>query len=302
MIMRNNRFVFYNPDSNPEIKENFFGCSSHGFSTITRCVSPGEKGFAVWEHELPGKVCSGTYQSVLQGLSMLPFSPEICIVLYKRATGFEDFLSQAVKTHPDASFIGGGASFTGDMKEGKLLPGAEDVCVLAVSTKNFKVEKLNIFDDKNIRLEIEPVSDRSFSKIRELPDGKWLNAVSYYRRKQAEYGIDLKNFENLCFSDGNRRNLHCSILDGNIFSGANLPKDNLLFINYVSSEKATERLSHFLSDTDSLILGCAGIRSIVHEPFYTGKGTLAGFMFGEIVTCGAQAELGNLMLTKLKIL
>ena len=80
------------------------------------------------------------------------------------------------------------------------------------------------------------------------------------------------------------RNLHCSISDGNIFAGANLPKDNLLFMNYISSEKATEQLLDFINDTDSLIFGCAGIQSLVNKSFYTGKGTLAGFMFGEIVT------------------
>lgn len=298
--MHTNRFVFFNPDARPEIYEEFTGCSSNGFSTMTQCVPPIEKGFAIWEHELPGEVFSGTYQDVLQRLSLLSFSPQTGIVLYKRATGFEDFLGRLVDLCPNTPFIGGGAAFSGDMQEGKLLPDAEDVCVLAVSAKNYRVEKLNLFDDLHKRLEIAPASNRSFGKIRELPDGKWQNAVSYFREKQAEWGIDITNFENLCFCDRNRRNLHCRVADGNIFAGANLPEDRLLFLNYVSSEKATERLSHFLDDTNSLIFGCAGIRSIVHEPFYTGKGSLAGFMFGEVVTCGEQAELGNLMLTKLK--
>ena len=198
------KFIFGNPNSIPETDREVIGCSSNGFSTYTQCVSSTEKGFAVWKHELPGKILNGTYQSVLHGLSMLPFSPEICIVLYKRAGGFEDFLNQAVRIQPNSSFIGGGASFAGEMQEGILLPEAEDACILAVSAKNYKIEKLNIFDDLNIRLEIEPVSNRSFSKIRELPNGKWQNAVSYYREKQVEFGINEENFENLCFSDKNR--------------------------------------------------------------------------------------------------
>ena len=75
----------------------------------------------------------------------------------------------------------------------------------------------------------------------------------------------------------------------------------MLSFNLISREKAADRLREFMSSSDSLIFGCAGIRSLVEEPFFTGKRSLAGFMFGEIVTCGKQAELGNLMLSKLKI-
>ncbi|WP_444705290.1 hypothetical protein [Mariniphaga sediminis] len=89
---------------------------------------------------------------------------------------------------------------------------------------------------------------------------------------------------------------------GNIFCGANLPEDNLLFMRYVSSEKTTDQLVKFIDDTDSSIFGCAGIRSLIDKPFFAEERSLAGFMFGEIVNCGEKAALGNLMLTKLKVL
>jgi hypothetical protein len=294
--MSNKRFSFYT-ESNGAL----MGCSSFGFSTKDRWISPTEKGCAIWDHELPGEVISGSYENVIQSLSTLSFPLQLGIVLYKRPAGFEDFLSRVVHQHPGASFIGGGAAIIDGMQEGAVSPDGADVWVFASSTKNFRIEKQNIFEALNIVVEIKPHSSRSIDQIREVPDGKWRDAVTYFREKQAEYKLSENNFENLCFCDKNRRNLHSSISDGKFFVGANLPVDNLLYLNYISCDKATEKLADFFNDQDSLIFGCAGIRSLIQKPVFVGERSLAGFMFGEVVTCGEKAELGNLMLVKLKI-
>jgi len=51
-----------------------------------------------------------------------------------------------------------------------------------------------------------------------------------------------------------------------------------------------------------LIIGCAGIRSLLLEPLKTGKNSLAGFLFGEVVTIEHQPLFGNLTLGKLTVL
>lgn len=299
--MGNNKFSFWAPGSKPDIAQQIFGCSSHGFSTNEACYSPHEKRIATWEHELPGEVCFGSYLDVLKSLLSLPFTPKVCIVLYKNVTGFEEFISLAAKELPGTSFFGGGASYLADFLEGELLPKAEDVCVLAISGTNFELEVLNIYEDTTLQVEIKATSERHIARIKEIPDGEWQNAITYYRSKQIEFGIDADDFESLCFCDKNKRYLHCSISNENLFVGANLPKEKLLTLSYISHDKATEKLEKFIDDTDSLIFGCAGIRSMVEKPIFTGKRSLAGFMFGEIVTCEEKVELGNLMLTKLKI-
>jgi hypothetical protein len=299
--MKNNRFTFYSGNGNTESDGAYVGCSSFGFSTKQQWISPTEKGYAVWDHELPGEVLTGSYENVIQSLSTLSFPLQLGIVLYKRPAGFEDFLSRVINQHPGASFIGGGAAFFDGMQEGIVKPDGADVWVFASSIQNFRIEKQNIFEAVDIEVEIKPHSARRVDQIREVPDGEWQDAVTYFRKKQTEYQLGENNFENLCFCDKNRRNLHSSISDEKFFVGANLPEDNHLYLNYISCERATEKLENFFDDKDSLIFGCAGIRSLIQKPVFVGERSLAGFMFGEVVTCGEKAELGNLMLVKLKI-
>jgi hypothetical protein len=300
--MKEYKFSFWT-EFNKSIKSlEVYGCSSHGFSNENTCITPTTEGNIAWSHQLPGEVLNGTYQSVLDSLIGLPFVPKVCIVLYKKAEGFEYFLTQVGNIFPNTSFIGGGASFVNGLEEGELIPEAEDVCVFAVSGDNYKVDTLNIYEDTNIQVEFEAASKREITKIKELPDGEWETATSFYKRKQIEFGIASNVFENLCFCDKNRRNLHCSISDDTLFVGANLPDKKILTLNYISHKKAVEKLKIFIDDTDSLIFGCAGIRSLINENVFTGNKSLAGFMFGEIVKCGEKVELGNLMLTKLKVL
>jgi hypothetical protein len=50
-----------------------------------------------------------------------------------------------------------------------------------------------------------------------------------------------------------------------------------------------------------MVIGCAGIRSLVQEPLTTGRKTLASFLFGELVTLSNQPMFGNLMLARLTL-
>jgi len=299
--MSEHTIAFCNVGSKPKENSGIFGCSVNGFSSEEKCTSSTQSAYSVWEHKLYGEVFKGSYDEVLKTISKLTFSPAITIVFFNKAEGFEQFLKSAAEILPSTEFIGGGAAFSEEIHTGELLPEAADLCVLAIPEGNFRIETLNIYDDTKLQLEFEAASEREITRIRELPDGRWHDAVTCYHSLQAKFDIEPDNFEKLCFSDHNRRNLHCSIKNGNLFAGANLPKDNLLSLNLISPEKAVEKLRKFISTNDSLIFGCAGIRSLIDEPVYTGKRSLAGFMFGEIVNCGKQAELGNLMLTKLKI-
>ncbi len=299
--MSNNKFVFWGADSKPNISDGIVGCSSHGFFVSDRFCLPNEAGMATWEHELPDTVLNGTYQNVLDELLTFSYSPQFCIVLYKKAAGFEDFICKAAKIFPDTTFIGGGAAFVNGLDEGELLPDCKELCVLVVNNGDFSIETLNIYNDLLEQVEVQAASIREIRRVRQLPDGEWQDAISFYRDKQKQLGIDKDNFESLCFCDKNRRNLHCSIAGETLFVGANLPDDNSLFLNFISEEEAAAKLADFIADTDCLIFGCAGIRSLIKEPLLTGKRSLAGFMFGEIVHCGKYAELGNMMLAKLKV-
>ena len=69
----------------------------------------------------------------------------------------------------------------------------------------------------------------------------------------------------------------------------------------VDRKEATRRLSKFISKERSLVIGCAGIRSLVQEPLTTGRKTLASFLFGELVTLSNQSMFWNLKLARLTL-
>ena len=148
---------------------------------------------------------------------------------------------------------------------------------------------------------MERLTDRIFSKLRILPDGKWQNALDFYRSQQKSRGIAESNFELMTFFDNCNRNIHCSIYGDAIKCGATLPDDNILNIGTTSCVDAERKLAEFISGENSLIFGCAGIRSLIKNPVFTGENSLAGFMFGEIFTLNDKPMFGNLMLTKLII-
>ena len=69
----------------------------------------------------------------------------------------------------------------------------------------------------------------------------------------------------------------------------------------LSALLVTTRLREWFAAENALVFCCAGLRRLVREPLSTGKGTLAGFMFGELVTIDNTPAFGNLMTVRLRL-
>jgi hypothetical protein len=299
MMNREFRIAFWNPYNDIVEKEDIFGCSVYGYATNKIWAEPDEKGISYWDRKLTGTAVTGNYKEVLKSISCIGFTPEFCLILFNKAAGMEDFIRQFQKKLPQVPLIGGGASRPEGQSTGKLCPQSEDVAVLAVAEGNFSYSTINIYNLTGISVEVEGTSPREFERLRVLPDGQWLNALDFYRTQQAINEIDEGNFESLSFTDDNHRNLHCSI-DGKIIrTGADLPNDNRLHLALFNKEYAEKNLAEFMSSDNSLVFGCAGIRSLIREPLVPGNNSLAGFLFGELYTINDQPMFGNLMFTKL---
>jgi len=293
---------FWNTNNFPIDVNDLFGCSSHGYVSNNKWVDPEEKCADYWDHKLIGEAITGDYKTVLDSLSNLNFTPKFCLAFFNKALGMEEFIKQFNLILPCISIVGGGASRAEGQSSGELIPRSEDVSILAVSEGNFSFQSGNIYQRTDISVEIKRSSDREFELLRELPGGKWQNALEFYRNQQKSNGINEDNFELMSFCDNYSRNIHCSPEGQSLKSGADLPKDNILHLGIVTYKDAQQKLSDFFAEDNSLIFGCAGIQSLLTNTTKTGKNSLAGFMFGELITINGQPMFGNLMLTKLTCL
>ena len=297
--MKELQIAFWTPGTKFQPNLQFFGCASHGFATESSWIEPNMGEYSIWDETIKGAVFSGEYGKVLNSLEGCGFIPSVCIAFFRKPLGMELFIRRFRDLLPDVPIVGGGTAIGEGQHMGDVLPIAEDVVLLTAAEGEFELQSLNIFDDTGMEVEINKISDREFDRIRVLPDDKWQPALGFYRQQQEIRGISQNDFESLTFHDGYRRNIHCSVKDDKIVTGANLPDNGRLMLCEVGRTDATRRLSEFISKERSLVIGCAGIRSLVTEPLITGRHSLAGFLFGELVTCHNQSMFGNLMLARL---
>jgi hypothetical protein len=299
--MKSNRFAFWTTSRDWKNIPADFGCAVHGFANDRQWVNPQEPLASVWEERLQSSVISGNYDAVLKDLSALEFTPEVCIVFFSKPAGIESFINQLIQIMPGVPLIGGGAATRDGQIKGELMPPGEDVVLLAAGQGDFELQSLNIYDKIDLSIEINKTSPRDFEMLRVLPDGEWQNALNFFHSIKTELGIAESNFESVTFCDKNERNIHFSVAGNSIHAGASLPGDNKLFLRVLKDNNVEERVSRFMSDDRALIFGCAGIRSLIKTPLYTGKNSLAGFMFGELVILNRTPVFGNLMLAKVRV-
>lgn len=66
-----------------------------------------------------------------------------------------------------------------------------------------------------------------------------------------------------------------------------------------NKNKRPEKFRQFCGEPNAAVFGCAGLRSLLDAPLEPGPGSVAGFMFGELVTLAGQPQFGNLMAVRL---
>jgi hypothetical protein len=245
-------------------------------------------------------VASGSYREVLTSLRQVPTKPKAAIVVFAKGIGMEAFLESWSEIFPDAPVAGGAAARPSGQGRGEILPAAADVAVLLITDGTWRAETMNVHEATGTNVEFRGEGPRSISEVRQLPEGEWESAAAFFRAQHAEAGRDAADCESITVSDMGGRNLHLSYAGESLVSGADLPSDNRLMLRTVSRELAAKRLDRFCSEPGALVFGCAGLRSLLDSRLATGRGTLAGFMFGELVTLDGRPQFGNLMAARLK--
>jgi hypothetical protein len=276
-----------------------FGGASHGFSASGLWGDPPSPGAVFTPHRFPGEVVAGTFAAVLGQLRQIAFVPQAAIILFAGGTGAEDFLRQWQRLFPAVPVAGGAAARAPAQKGGELRPPAEDVAILLLTGGSWRAETLNVHEVIGSAWQFRADGPRTLTHLRRGTEKEWQTAASVFRALQAAYGRDATDCESITWSDLSGRNLHCAIAGEHLHSGADLPVDGPLLLRMVSRAVAADKLGAFCAEPKALVFGCAGLRRLLDAPLVTGAETLAGFMFGEVVSMAGQPQFGNLMASRL---
>jgi hypothetical protein len=285
----------------PEDDGSTFGCAVHGFCTPTRWVDPGAGETAQWEHTLKGKLLGGSYSKVSEDLKGIGFRPSAAIALFVRNSGVEKFLDSCRRSLAGVPMAGGVSALGEGQTDGEVLPKAEDVVVLLLGEGEFEVDAMNVHDTKGVQAEIRGGGARLIDEIRVGPGGAWEKAAGYYASLRESGRVSDDDYESVTFSDLDGVNVHCSAAVGGLKTGADLPVNGALLLRETDTGRVTSRLRDWVSAENTLAFCCAGLRKLLGAPLRAGKGSLAGFMFGEVVTVRKKPAFGNLMTARIRI-
>jgi hypothetical protein len=293
------RFALWNPGSAPADDRPIFGGASHGFSTSGVWSEPQHAGVVFSPHHFSGDVVAGCFTDVLGQLRQLPAAPRAAIILFAGGTGAEDFLRQWSRLFPAVPVAGGAVARHPAQTLGELLPPAEDVAVLLLAGGPWRAETLNVHEVIGSAWQFQADGPRIITHLRRKAGQAWQTAAGVFRALQAGSGRESTDCESITWSDLTGRNLHCAFAGEYLHSGANLPADGRLLLRTVSPAAAAAKLGAFCAKPNTIVFGCAGLRSLLAAPIATGAATVAGFLFGEVVTVDGQPHFGNLMASRL---
>ncbi len=278
--------IFYLPKHKPAMGA--FGCATLGIAGKPDCSPDAACKFGFTPE---GAVLSGTYEEILGNIPDRKF--KAAIVLFGNAGGENTFISQ-LSQKLNCPIVGGGAAMDGSI--GGLIAGGGQASVLLIDDDcEVQVETANIHQNiiGTVTVDFDEKNPRIVKTIDSVNAKCWLD-----RQKQIwEFSID--DFEHFTISDMQGINAHLSWDGLNVRSGRDLTHQMLA--RYVKPEEVYPAVLDFYNDDENtIIFGCAGLKSITGElPEIQSLGL---YMFGEICTTENGTEFGNLMLSKIKFI
>jgi hypothetical protein len=293
------KLALWTPGTAPPDDGATFGCASHGIAGPGRWDSPEAEALLMSPRPVAGEVVAGRYAEVLAQLGQLAFAPRTAIVLFARATGMEVFLERWRQLFAGLPTAGGAAARGADQERGKLRPVAEDVAVLLITEADWQADSLNVHQATGLVVEFEANGPRTITRLRRPAESNWESAAAFLRARQAEFGRAEGDCESITFCDGGGRNLHVSRAGECLQTGADLPPDGRLSLRITPRAAVAAHLGRFCSPPEALVFACAGLRGLLDATLPVAEGTLVAFMYGEVVTLGGHAQIGNLMASRL---
>jgi hypothetical protein len=295
--------LFYTPEHD-ESGEQGFGCASLGFTSSEGWVDPLATARTAFAYDIEGILLNGNLDHVGARIDNVTGDVKGGIVLFGNCGREETLLDKLAERFPGKPFAGGSSVIGDDGRKGRLLPANGEVSLLLITDDRFELAT----QFENVHQEIVAEADVCGSEpryIRDvvLQDGTRLSLHELMSQIAAEKGVTTGLTERITISASDGRNIHL-VPDGKCyFCGANLPQDRHILVRYTDKQNVYARMRAFYADTDAIIFGCAGLKSMLDDnQFLTGSGSIGLFMHGEVAVISGKAQFANLTLSKLKLI
>ncbi len=277
--------IFYLPKYTPTAGA--FGCASLGIAGKPDCSPDAACKFGFAPQSV---VINGTYEEILRSIPDKQFTA--AIALCGNAGGENTFIRQ-LSPKLNCPIVGGGAAMDGSV--GGLIAGGGQASVLLIENCQVQVETANIHQNiiGTVAVEFDEKNPRVVKAIDGVDAKQWLD------EQKRDLGIAENDYEHFTLSDLQGINAHLSFDGQNVCSGRDLTER--MIARYVKPEEVYPAVLDFYNDdANTIIFGCAGLKSITGElPKIQSLGL---YMFGEICTTENGTEFGNLMLSKIKFI
>ena len=295
---------FFVPPFNEEELGYSFGCASLGLVSEDEWIMPSKGSNKTFCKKIKGIVLNGPLDSVAGELDFIDDRDRVKagIVLFGNCGRENEFMSLLRKKYKGVPFVGGSAAIGDDGRTGRLLPANAQVSVFLITDDryDYQADYLNIYKNTIKNFETEESEPRTLGHI--ICDGIREEFATFYKKTAEDIGVSEGITEHIALCDMGGRNIHLIPMDGAYMCGADLPIDRKLTLRFVSSGEVISAMKEFYAVDDSLVFGCAGVKSMIGETvFKTGKNSLGMFMFGEVIPFSNGCDFANLMLTRLKV-
>lgn len=278
-----------------------FGCASLGLATDAEWILPGDREIRTFPKKIRGILINGDLGTAYEEIEKVSADVKAGIVFFGNCGGENGFMKALSSRFPGVPFAGGSPAIGSDGRTGRMLPENGQAAVLLITDGRYDIsaETLNVYGEILFRAKVAEGDVRSVSTV--TVDGEKTDFYGLIQKAGEMKGVTGGLTERVSVSDMTGRNIHLIEDSGKYVCGTDLPSDGRLLIRYTDRENVIKSMEDFYSTPDSLVFGCAGVKSNLGDSsFHAGAGSLGMFMFGEVVSItGAQPDFANLMLTKL---
>jgi hypothetical protein len=277
------------------LPESTSGCATFGFATDSLWVNPETTATTRWADPVHGVNASGTFKSVAFELSRLTKRPALLLIWTTGTAGIETFLGEISSRFAGIPVVGGGAAWCGGETRGPVSPTADDVSVLAVMEGRWSVKVINPLPPRRT-FRFHRVNARELKSLQLVNGGEYLAARLAFASLQSEFGKPSTDHESITFADNFGRNIHLHEQNGCLISGANLPDESeTLTLRVGDASTVHGQLNELIAEPGTLLIGCAGLRGVLRSPVRPGSGSVAAFLYGEIMPFDGTPMFSNLM-------
>jgi len=261
--------------------------------TEDRWIPDGSAETVCWR-SVRGEALSGSFGLMLREAGRRTETPSCILAFFTHGEGIDDFIGALQGKFPGVPILGGTAARTPEQDRGEVLPAGEDGALLLVYGGAAHAGGFGVHNRRVAEVTCEVEDRRVVRRIAGFPAAKYLAALRRTLDKPEN------DFESITLREPCGKNLHChGGENGALIAGADVQSQPLTVVE-IARTRAAEAIRSYMRQENALCIGCAGLKTMVEEPFTACRGSVGVFLFGEVTPYSdGVSRFGNLMMGRL---